>query len=75
MSTNWKSVDVQCPFYVTDKSYNKIHSISCEGILGKYCSHLFKTRKKKDKFLEEHCIENYSGCEYFQCLMKSKYSE
>lgn len=74
MGTNWKSIDVQCPFYITEKDYKNIHSLTCEGLICKSCSHLFRNSREKDKHTKKYCAENYKKCGYYKSIMKEKYS-
>lgn len=71
MATNWKSVDIQCPFYITDKP----QAISCEGIICKRCTHFFRNARLKGKYVNKFCIEDYKKCKYFISLMQNKYKE
>ena len=72
MSTDWKSTDAKCPFYIKED----MNSITCEGLVYNFIStHRFRCRFDKDKQKHIFCNDKFHNCEFYNCLMKTKYSE
>lgn len=72
MSTTWKDVDVQCPFYLSSDSGLKTgYVVRCEGVTegGKLC-HRFKREKHMADFMSTYCNDGYIRCPIYRMLME-----
>lgn len=70
MATSWNSVNVLCPFYLSDTS----KTIKCECIISsKYCEHCFNSSAKKENIMRVFCDDMYQQCPFFLSLMETKY--
>ena len=66
MATDWKSVKMMCPFYVSEEK----NSIRCEGVLcGSTCTTRFITVGRKAAHQKEYCEKNYKLCGIHQAIM------
>ncbi len=71
MATSYNSVNVKCPFYITDDS----KSITCEGFkTGCDTRNRFKNKNNKDVHMEEHCQKDYKKCGIYK-LASEKYKK
>lgn len=70
MATLYKSVNVICPFYVSDNAME----IHCEGIFSRtVCKHRFREIGTKDSMFEKYCCSYaWETCKVAQ-LLKMKY--
>lgn len=69
MSTDYASVDVKCPFYITEEG----KKIRCEGLERGCCTVLeFRGKKFKDEVKEKFCTGDYEKCKLY-ALINKKY--
>lgn len=72
MGTDWKSVNVKCPFYIDEDAA----SIKCEGMMPKSTlRQRFRNVRDKDFTKMVHCEKKYAQCPIYLMLMKYKYYE
>lgn len=69
MSTSWKDVDVQCPFFRSVSYTAPKPRIICEGITeGGSLSHCFRDKAQTEKHLADFCEGSYIHCEIHAML-------
>lgn len=67
MGTKWGSVNVKCPFYITDGERDTV----CEGVIDKTrCAVRFRSKKRKSTYMKEKCCEDYEECPLYISLMR-----
>lgn len=70
MATQYKGVNVKCPYYLADSS----QEIQCEGIFrNTVCKHRYKKAMDKASFFEKYCCSYaWTSCR-MAALLNEKY--
>ena len=72
MGTEWGSVRVLCPFYLSEDKM----TLSCEGPEdGTALRLIFRSREAKKRCKGRWCEKDYASCPIYRMLMVYKYPE
>lgn len=68
MSTDYKEVDVKCPYFRSMSKY----CVRCEGIIPESTvEHHFRNVEDKDFHLDGWCCDKFEYCESYEAINKN----